>query len=699
MTTMLSRDLPGWAQLATDVLQQRSYDDVAAAFAFLLATVAYTTRGALWARPDPHAWKLYERPQQAKGALQATQQSTDIARRLENADVAILWASQSGTAERLAGRLSKELRMHFGVKVLLLDISDIEAASCSQIPETKLTIFLASTFGEGDPSDNLHDYWTWIHAAKEGVLRNLRYIAFGLGNSNYKYYNHVVDVLVSQMQAHGAQALMETGKADDANGETEEHFLAWKEQVCNLFATKLGYARQEPQYEPSLAVDTDDSLEPQDLHWGEPTPGKLDKSSASSDIYSIPISQTQELFQDASDRCCLHMELNINRLPQLKYKTGDYLDVWPLNPSAEVACLLRAFGKESERERPIHVKSLDGTAVKVPSPTTLEAIFASYLEICAPVSRELVSRLATFAPDQGAKDFLAKLGRDKVAYTQHLSSNYVNLGRLLEGACALPGAWSGIPLAFVIESLPTMKPRPYSISSSSVVSPRQVCITAVVADTHLGDSGNRVLGLATNYLQYAKEGSHPRGLTYAFPQTSQTPQSGHVFARVRKSNFKLPTVASAPILMVGAGTGLAPFRGFIQERARLAVMGRDVGKTKLFFGCRNPAQDLIYAEDFAKAGEELGPSFSVTNAFSRPDAPGRNQYVQDAMREQADAVAEQLVDNNAYFYICGSASMARCVADAVRDILRLEKGWDEATVEAFAEQQKRQKRWQQDVWG
>lgn len=676
-----------------------SYDDVAAVFAFALAGVAYTTRGILWAKPDPHAWKLYERPQQAKGAPQTTQQSTDIAQRLEKADVAILWASQSGTAERFAGRLSKQLRTHFGLKVLLLDISDIDPASCSRIPESKIIIFLASTFGEGDPSDNLHDYWAWIHEAKVGALESLRFIAFGLGNSNYKHYNHVVDVLVSQMQARGAQALMETGKADDANGETEESFLAWREQVCDLFETKLGYTRQDPQYEPSLAVDTDNSLDLRDLHLGEPRPGKLAKPSASSEIHSLPISQSRELFKITRDRCCLHLELSIDQVPQLKYKTGDYLDVWPLNPSAEVACLLRALGKESERERPIHVKPLDGTALHVPSPTNLEALLTSYLEICAPVSRELVSSLATFAPDEEAKVFLTRLGRDKAAYTQFLSSNYVNLGRLLEAACGIPGAWCNIPLAFVLESLPAMRPRPYSISSSSVVNPRQLSITAVVADTHLGDSGNRIPGLATNYLQYAKEGSHPRGLTYALPQTSQHPQTGHVFARVRKSNFKLPPVASTPILMVGAGTGLAPFRGFIQERAKLAVMGRDVGKTKLFFGCRNPAQDLIYAEGFAKAGEELGPAFSLTNAFSRPDPPGKKQYVQDAMREQADVVAERLVDDNAYFYICGSASMAKMVTDAVRDILREKKGWDEAEVEAFAGKQKRQKRWLQDVWG
>ena len=156
LSPSLSND-PGLL-FSTSNLQQLQYDDVAAIVAIFLASLAYVTSGTLWNRPDPYRYKLFERPQQLSGARQVAQQSRDLAERLlkDECDIAVLWASQSGTAERLAGRLSKELGRDFGARVLLLDISDIEPASLANVPNSKLAIIMASTFGEGDPSDNMH---------------------------------------------------------------------------------------------------------------------------------------------------------------------------------------------------------------------------------------------------------------------------------------------------------------------------------------------------------------------------------------------------------------------------------------------------------------------------------------------------------------------------------------------------------------
>lgn len=678
----------------TRVLQQAQYNDVVALLAVFLVGLVYTARGMLWERADPYRHKLFEKPQQLAGASRVVQRIDNLATRLEaeGSDIAVLWASQSGTAERLAGRLAKELRRNFGAKALPLDISEVNPASLMDVPKGKLVIFMASTFGEGDPSDNLHQMWSWLRTNRNKSLSNVRFLAFGLGNSNYKHYNHVVDFLVEELLSHRAQMVMDTGKADDAAGETEEHFLEWKQRVFVFFQDTLGYQRQAARYEPSIDITEDASTDAGDLWSGTPHVAK--PSSTQSKFFPLPVVRSRDLLQHSRDRTCLHMDVDVSQNSNLKYKTGDHLAVWPINPSQEVRILLKVLGLEEKRATPIRIKSLDSSTVPIPSPTTLEAALQSYLEICAPVSRESVDSLMTYAPTTAARDFLQTVSHDKTSYAEYSKSQYLNLGRLLVTACPTPRAWSSVPLSLVLEMLPAMQPRFYSISSSSVVSPRQISVTVAVSDTTTSDSPDRVIGLATNYLLSADGGHHPRRLTY-----SQALQSGQIYAAVRKSTFKLPTGSSAPVVMVGAGTGVAPFRAFVQERARLKSMGREVGTTRLFFGCRNASQDFVYADDFSNWAEILNGCFSMTTAFSRPEDKVDKRYVQDTILEDAEAVCKLLVDESAYFYICGSAAMARDVSAAIAKIVKARQGWSDEKMKEFADRQKRQKRWLQDVWG
>ncbi|KAF2480994.1 hypothetical protein BDY17DRAFT_300534 [Neohortaea acidophila] len=486
--------------------------------------------------------------------------------------------------------------------------------------------------------------------------------------------------------------LMSTGKADDAAGETEEHFLEWKQTVFQLFRTTLNYQQQQVRYEPALEVREDELIPAGELWSGIPYVPKA--FSTQSKVAPLPIVSCHDLLQGSPDRMCLHIELDTTQHPNLKYKTGDHLVVWPINPTQEIQLLLSALGLERRRMTPIRIKALGSFSRPIPSPTTLEAVFQEYLEICAPVPRESIEALIAYAPTAAARTFLESVSCDKTSYAAYMRSQYLNLGRLFEAACPAPGAWTSVPLSLVIEMLPAMRPRSYSISSSSVVSPRKISITVAVSDTTSVDSPDRVIGLATNYLLNANGGSHPKALTY-----SKLLENGQVYAAVRKSTFKLPLSSSAPVVMVGAGTGVAPFRAFVQERARLKSVRREVGPTRLFFGCRDRSQDLIYDEDFSRWKGDMGDCFSMTTAFSRPKDGGEKQYVQDAILTDAEAVCKLLVEENAYFYICGSAAMARDVSAAATAIIMKAQGWDETKMKEFADRQKRQKRWLQDVWG
>lgn len=688
------RGTPWRAVYAAMEHQQAQVDDIVAAFVLFIGAIVYTSKGNFWDRADPYRYKLFEKPQQLTNGSNAVERISHLEELLDAGDfeVAIMWASQSGTAERMAERLSRDLRRRFRAKSVALDISTVTPASFEDVSAKRLVIFIASTFGEGDPSDNMHQMWSWLRTKSKTSLSNLRFLAFGLGNSNYKHYNHVIDVIEEELLARDAKMLLKTGKADDVAGQTEEHFLDWKQRLFELFETTLGYERQTQQYQPSLEVSDALDARPSDFWLGQPHTSILKRTQPLPT--TLAILQSYDLLHQSTDRKCLHMEFDISHDRLLKYKTGDHLAIWPINPAQEVSILLEALGLEGRRQTRIRIKSLEDVAAPIPSPTTIEIAFRSYLEVCAPVSRETVGDLVAYAPNAAAADFLRTLSQDQTAYTNYSKLGYLNMGRLLTAACSSPAAWSSLPLSLLLETLPAMQPRLYSISSSSIVHPRKVSITVAISDTTTSQCPERVVGLATNYLLSTKAGNHHEDST-----APTTAHSGQVYAAVRRSSFKLPASPAAPILMVGAGTGVSPFRAFVQERARLKSMGRMVGKTRLFFGCRHPSQDCLYAAEFDDWKRTLDNNFSMTTAFSRADKREDRHYVQDTIVHAAEEVYQLLVEENAYFYICGSAAMARDVSAAIAQILKESKHWDDEEVKRFADQQKRQRRWFQDVWG
>lgn len=694
-------------------LSKRAVPHTAADFAALvviaITLATYLTRGILWDKPDPYHYLWYERPQlkdgQGAGGTAAQKATRDIAKKMEETgkDIVIFWGSQSGTAEGFAYRLARELHMRFGKETMAADLSDYNPETIALIPQTKLAIFIVSTYGEGDPSDNTAEFWDWLNQVQDVSLSNLQYVAFGLGNRNYKYFNRIVDVVTETLDRFGAKSLMPVGKADDAEGTTGEDFMAWKDNLFHVLREKLGFEESEGKYSPILSIQEDESLDRIDLHLGEPENRRGGSKTAgqSSPVKALSVSETKQLFKN-TQRHCLHIELDLTETPEIVYKTGDHLAIWPSNPDAEVDRLVHVLGLTSRRSIPIIIKSTDpATKLTIPSPTTVEAALRYYLEICAAVNRDTILGVAQFAPTPEAKAQLLKLGQDKAFYSDFLSKTHLNLGRLLELTC--PSAtWSALPLSYVFETLPTMQPRYYSISSSSVVSPRKASITVVVSSDPVPNNPDELIhGITSNYLlslaHHTESKKHPYGLTYQLTGPSDALQGNKVFGHLRRSKFKLPTMGKTPLIMVGAGTGVAPFRAFLAERCQLLTIGKPVGEMVLFFGCRNPEEDFIYQEELEEMKEKLGGRLTIVTAFSRLQGKPRH-YVQDRIIESgADVV--RMLDEGANFYICGRAAMAREVEKAVSETMKQQKQWSEEQSQEWIRAVKRRNKWQDDVWG
>lgn len=592
--------------------------DIVVLVAILIGSVAYFTKGSYWAVSEsPYASSLGG-PSAVNGHA-VPGKTRDIVKKMEETgkDCVVFFGSQTGTAEDYASRLAKEGSQRFGLKAMVADFEDYDYDNLDQFPEGKVAIFVLATYGEGEPTDNAVEFHQFITGedvafesgatADDSPLSSLHYVAFGLGNNTYEHYNAMVRSVDAALSKLGAKRIGSVGEGDDGAGTMEEDFLAWKEPMWAALSESLDLQERDATYEPVFNVAQDDSLSPEDetVYLGEHSKDHLDGSFkgpySAHNPYIAPIVESRELFA-VNDRNCLHMEISVAG-SNLSYETGDHVAVWPTNAGVEVDRFLQVFGLEEKRHAVINIKGIDITAkVPIPSPTTYDAAVRYYLEISAPVSRQFVSALAAFAPEETTKAELVRLGSDKDYFYEKVSSQCLNIAQALQSLTPTP--FTAVPFSLIIEGLNKIQPRYYSISSSSLVQKDKISITAIVESVHLPGANHIVKGVTTNYLLALKQKQNgdpspdPHGLTYSITGPRNKYDGIHVPVHVRHSNFKLPSDPSRPIIMVGPGTGVAPFRGFVQERAALAARGEKVGTTVLFFGCRNRDEDFLYRDEW-----------------------------------------------------------------------------------------------------
>jgi len=339
----------------------------------------------------------------------------------------------------------------------------------------------------------------------------------------------------------------------------------------------------------------------------------------------------------AEARSKRHLEI---ALPEGEtYRAGDYLAVLPLNPAAVVDRALAHFDLAYDATVILRIGQRGKTLLPADTPVTAGELLASYVELSQPATRKQIEQLADATVCPPDKQALEALAGDSGRHATEILDRRVSLLELLERypACQLA-------FATYLQLLAPLTPRQYSISSSPLWSAQHATLTVAVLQGPAMSGGGIYEGAASTYLAHARPGTK-------------------VAVTVRPSNiaFHPPESLATPMVMVYAGSGLAPFRGFLQERAlRAQAEGVSPAPALVFFGCTSPDVDYLNRDELqAWADQGL---VDVRPAFSAAPVDGVT-YVQHRLwTDRADVV--ELVRQGAIFYVCGDG---RHMAPAVHE--------------------------------
>ncbi|XP_061043630.1 methionine synthase reductase [Eubalaena glacialis] len=425
-------------------------------------------------------------------------------------------------------------------------------------------------------------------------------------------------------------------------------------------------------------------------------------------IFHVPISKAVQLTMNDAIKTTLLIELDISKT-DFSYQPGDAFNVICPNSDSEVQHLLQRLQLTDRREHCVILNIKADTKKKgaalpqhIPEKCSLQFLLTWCLEIRAVPKKAFLRALVDHAGDGAEKRRLQELCSRQGAADYN---RFVRDSRacLLDLLLAFPSCQP--PLGLLLEHLPKLQPRPYSCASSSLFHPGKLHfifnIVEFWSDTtavalRKGVCTGWLAALVESVLQPNTHASQADGEKALAPEISISPRATNF--------FHLPNDLSVPIIMVGPGTGIAPFIGFLQHREKLREHHPDghFGAMWLFFGCRHKDRDYLFREElrhFLKCGilTHLKVSFSRDAPVGEEEAPAK--YVQDSIQRHSKQVARVLLQENGHVYVCGDAkNMAKDVNDVLVEIISKEVGVEKLEAMKTLATLKEEKRYLQDIW-
>ncbi|KAJ3826077.1 fatty acid hydroxylase [Lentinula raphanica] len=534
----------------------------------------------------------------------------------------VLYGSNTGTSEAFAQRIANAAVSYgFAPQIGSLD------SSTGQLP-TDGPIIICTASYEGQPADNATRFVDWLLTLEGDHLRGVRYAVFGCGNSDWTLTYQRIPILIDDiLKQRGGERLLPRGVGDSSKGEFFDVFDRFTSDLWSTLSKVYSTVHLDSSSSGFRIEVNSSSDRPAALRQSDTALGRVVENR----ILTSPGHPVKR-----------HIEFE---LPEgTTYRAGDYLAILPQNPPRNVRRVLAYFGLSNDQT--ITVTSLFPTFLPVDRPVLLAEVLSGYVELSQPATTQDMRTLIDAAKSDHVRAQLTKL---KERYQTDILSHRISVLDLLE---KYP---DGIKLDITtyLCMLPPMRIRQYSISSSPLWNAEHVTVTvSVLQEESLAGGGQEFLGVASNYLSELVPGDRVQ-----------------MSVRASAAVFRLPENPEIPLIAYCAGSGFAPLRGFIQERASQKISGRKVGKILLFFGCRDPDGDYLYSKDDLAEWSKLGV-VDVRPAFSRfPEHSKGCKYVQDRLWADKEDVMEAF-QNQAHTFICGSNRIAKAVRSRSLEILR-----------------------------
>ncbi|MFI9559977.1 bifunctional cytochrome P450/NADPH--P450 reductase [Nonomuraea endophytica] len=565
------------------------------------------TKQTLTLKPDGFTVRVRDRRPHERGAAQQQvteqhEQQQDLA--VTGTALTVAYGSNLGTCSDLAERLA-ERAGRAGFATTLTTLDDLRP------PADGLLLVVASSYN-GRAPDNAQRF----DALEElPDLSGVRLAVLGCGNTQWPTYQDFPRRAFDRLVAAGAVPLIERGEAD-ADGDFDGDVSAWTARLWAALAEEYAASAEAagPRYE--MEVLTEAEVRP---------------AVVSERAVPLRVVSNEELTGDPSGLWDFSKEAPragvrsiVAELPEgVTYAAGDHLAVFAKNDPELVEWALRIL--RVPRDQVVRLRAQGATHLPLDTPVTAGLLLTDFVELQQVATR---ADLSTLAAHTACPWTTRQLGELTEGYADEILAKRVSVLALLDRFPAIE-----LPLPAFLELAGPIKPRYYSASSSPLADPGRIRITVGLVEGAAWSGTGDYRGMASAYLA---------GLA-----------AGEVFygyVRVPAPPFRLPADPATPVIMVGPGTGFAPLRGFLEDRALRGA----TGPALVFTGCRHPEHDWLYRADVTAWAPDAHVAFSARDG----------RLVQDALAEQADRVWE-LLERGAHVYVCGDGlRMAPAVRQA-----------------------------------